>query len=339
MAKILCGISGIEFKVEHCSIYLSSREYAHPIFFIEQKKLLGLYSKYIHGELPEIDSYLLFLALLNSTDLIDWRVPASYTSQTQSIIANNIDTLVKVVSHINAIKNPHFTCAKIVISPETKTLDNCKYWIQSWVDSYNDFLSGNKKRELLDDILAIESRLEHIIKDANKKEAKYAAVLADWADKAGSFPKFPVKYQNTSIPCNEYWKLIIRKAVNTESIFSIPKSDIIELIEHCEDSIEHGSIYSHSLMSILRTGLEKQNSFLGLGDVDIKASTYRILDAESSVEDANKLAMIDSAPTEKPIESKYPSKIAYLRAKLKYDMAQEYAKNNPVVNVEGIGEL
>lgn len=337
MAKILCGISGIEFKTDYCSIYLSSREYAHPIFFIPQKKLLGLYSKYIKGELPEIDSYLLFLALLNSTDLVEWRVPASYTARTQSIIANNMDTLIKVVTHIDAIKNPAFHCARICISPETKSLDNVKYWLQSWVQSYNDFVSGSRQRKLLEEVYAIEGRLEALIKNVNRNEGKYAATVAEWAAKAGEFPTFPVVYENSTIPCSEYWKIIIRRCISEESIFKIPRADLQELIEHCEDNIEHGSIYSHALMSLLKAGLVKQNTYLGLGDVDINASTYRILDANVSVEDANKLAMIDAAPKSLPKESEYPSKIAYLRAKAKYDMALEYKSRQK--DVEDTGEL
>jgi len=81
------------------------------------------------------------------------------------------------------------------------------------------------------------------------------------------------------------------------------------------------------LFQLLRDGLQRKKNFLNLGDIDIgnpSATTFRILDADASIEDANKLALIDSAPTELPIESNYPTKLAYLRAKMKYDMAIKY---------------
>ena len=74
-------------------------------------------------------------------------------------------------------------------------------------------------------------------------------------------------------------------------------------------------------MQTLRNGYAKQQSYLGLGDIDVSGG-YRILDAESSVQDANIIAMIDNAPTHEPSINEYPSKIAYLRAKMRWQLAQ-----------------
>ena len=64
MSEIICGISSIPFKCQHIPIRLIKREVNHPIFSVDQKRLLGLYSKYVKNHLTDIDSYLLFLALL-----------------------------------------------------------------------------------------------------------------------------------------------------------------------------------------------------------------------------------------------------------------------------------
>lgn len=317
MAKILCGISGIEFSCEHLPIYLHSREYAHPIFYLPQPKLLGLYQKYRHAELNEIDSYLLFLAYLNSTDLIDWRVPAQLNAQTASIIANNFEHLVQVVSRMNTVKNPSVHFSHISVNPETKHLQNVAYWIASWEDTYDSFVSGYASQRIKMELSEIEERLESLIKDANRSEVKFASRLAEWADKAGNFPRFPVQVGLGTIPCNEYWKSIIRKCTNQESIFQIPAKDLRELLDHCEEYIEAGSIYAFNVFQIIRGGIAKQSDFLGLGDFN-----FTILNAEDSVEKANKLAIISNAPTEKPARMQYPSQFAYLKAKLAYDMAQ-----------------
>lgn len=322
MAKILCGISGIEFTCEHLPIYLSSREYAHPVFFMPQKKLLGLYQKYRHAELGSTDAWLLFLAYLNSTDLVEWRVPAKRSAQSDSIVANNFEQLVNLIERINRVRNPRVQFAKLCVTPDTCTLDNIKYWLASWEATFDSYLRGNKQEQLKQDLAALESTLEYLVKDANRNEVQFASRLAEWADKAGGFPRFPVQLAKTVTPCNEYWKQIIRKCTNQESIFAIPAKDLAELIEHCEENIEAGSIYAHHLFKILKEGRNKQQSFLGLGDF-----SFTILTGKESVEEANKLAIINNAPDEEPNRLQYPSQFQYLKAKLAWDMKVRNAAN------------
>lgn len=320
MARVLCGISGIEFTVEHLNISLQSREYAHPVFFIPQKKLLSLYSLYQKGEMPSTDAYLSFLAYLNSTDLVEWRTPAKRTNLTDSIIAQNFESLVSIIEKMNAIRNYSEYFNHLAITPDTSTLTNIDMWIASWEQTYEDFLSGyaqDRKRAELGDI---EERLERILYSGTEiKEIKFASKLAEWADKAGSFPRFPVSIgSNTIIPCNEYWKSIIRKCHSAESIFSVPSADLEELISHCEEYIEVGSTFGHHLFESLRQGQKSQSNFLGLGDFQ-----FSIVSADTSVETANKLSIVQNAPTELPQRINYPSQFAYIKAKLAYDMMIE----------------
>lgn len=319
MSKVLCGISGMEFQVEHLSLSLSSREYAHPVFFLPQKKLLGLYSKYQQGEMNEIDSYLTFLAYLNSTDLVEWRVPAQRTPFTSQIIANNFENLVSVVEKMNSLQHPENEFHKIAITPDTKSLANVEIWIAGWEQTWEDFTSGYVEERKKKELGELESRLSRVIYSSESSQVQIAARLAEWADKAGGFPRFAVSLgTNTIVPCNEYWKSIIRKCVNQESIFSIPSSDLDELIDHCEDNVDAGSTFGYKLFEILREGKAKQSSFLGLGDF-----TFSIVSSDTSVETANKLSIIQNAPSEEPLRINYPSQFSYIKAKLAYDMMKE----------------
>lgn len=324
--KVLCAISGIEFSCEHFPAELFSRETTHPIFHIKQKKLIGFISKWATGELTSTDSYLLFLALLNSSELIDWRVPVIRTSLTDSIVANNMESLVKVIGSINLVKNPTLVLPQFSVSKETKDLNNIHYWIEAWEDSLEEYRNAYKSTSDWKLIRNREATLERLIKTPERTIESYAGILADWAEIAGNFPRFEVTdYNNVKVSLSDYWKLIIRKCCKSESIFEVPRADIEELIEHCESNIPHGSIYSAKLMSLLRDGIKKQSGFLGFDLFNTKTE-FTILDADTSVQDANKLALINSAPTEKPIEKDYPNKFAYIKAKLKYEMAQEYYK-------------
>lgn len=322
--KILCGISGLEYQVQYFPGGLDSRESYHPVFDIEQSRLIQIIvAKYPESFTP-IDSYLAFLALLASTKRVEFRVPVARTSLTDSIVAQNMESLVRTIHEINSIDHPAFELTRFVVSPDTKELTNVKHWIDSWLQCVIDFREGGKRATLHDKIVTREQVMERLIKDPSKNPANYANHLAEWACLAGAFPTGSVPVEGKSIPLSEYWKSIIRRCARAEAVFSIDETDLSELIEHCEDTIHHGTIFAHTLMKVLRDAFEKKKSFLGLGDFDIASSTYRILDDSDTVERANVLAMIDSAPIDQPIESNYPSKIAYLRARAKWNAARDY---------------
>ncbi len=331
MSKILCAKSGILFNTDHFSFGLNSREYEHPVFKLHINKLLKLYNSYLAGTLTPTEDYLLFLSILDSTELVEWRVPAKYTEKTPGIIANNIGQLVHVVTHLNVIANPSIEFARIAITPDTKNLDNIKYWLAGWVNNYNEFINNNRYQQLRQTIMQLELKLEQQIKTPQKNETKFAAILAEWAAKAGSFPEYIISYKGSTMPCSTYWKLIIRKAANSENLLEIDSIDVQDLVEHCEEHIEKGTIFSHALFNHLNNAVKKINNKYGFYSNSIP--NYTILNANTSVEDANKLAIISGAPDIEPIQSNYPTKFSYTKAKLAWDMAQNYKKESSNANI------
>lgn len=323
MAKILCSYSGIEFTCEHFPITLYARESYHPIFNVPQKKLLSYIGKWAGSELTPTDSYLLFLSLLNSTELVDFRVPATCNPFTPSIIAQNMEYLVKTVIKLNTVYHPAVVFPRFAITPETKFLSNVHHWIEAWDDAYKDFQDGYTSAHESAKLIQREHALERLIKNPYKTNAQIAPQLADWAVAAGSFPTSIVTspFNGSSISLADYWKEIIILAAKEERLYGIPRADLEELIEHCEENIPIGSgIFSHTLFKLLRTAVEKQKNFLGLGDYDIK-STFQILDDPTDTEAANMSALIQSAPESEPRLEQYPSKFKFLQAKMRWDMA------------------
>jgi len=104
--QILCAYSSITFTVEHFPGTLSSRESYHPVFDMPQKRLLSNLGKWSSGGLTPTDSYLMFLAVLRSTDLVDFRVPAIRTEKTDATIAQNMEALCRTVIRLNSVSNP-----------------------------------------------------------------------------------------------------------------------------------------------------------------------------------------------------------------------------------------
>lgn len=328
--KILCAYSGVEFNVEHFPASLFSREASHPIFQLPQKRLISFLGKWSTNELTPTDSYLLFLAVLRSSDLVDFRVPAIRTARTDSIIAQNMEALIKTVFKLNTVINPSVHFPHFVISVETRNLDNVQYWIQNWREAYDDFVTG-KGKDYDDRKLAHrEAALERMIKSPYKPVSAIANPIAEWAAAAGNFPTFMTinRFNEQKMLCSEYWKQIIIHAASEDKIFSINRQDLEELLEHCETEISYGSIFSNALFKILRHALEKQKNFLGLGDMNLGRTSYMILNSTDNVEDANLRVMIDSAPLEMPKREDFPNtpagKFAFMKAKMQYEMARKH---------------
>jgi hypothetical protein len=331
--KILCSKSGIQFNCDYFPAYLHAREVSHPIFHLSQKKLLSFIPKWAAQEsLGEVDSYLLFLALLDSTQLVEWRTAVQFTQDTSSIVANNMEDLAQIVGKMNLITHPAAVFQRIAISPENNTLQNVHYWIANWETNIEDFCDGYVTQAERADLNRRELALEKLIK-APHREIVLASQIANWAEIAGQFPQFQVETQFGAMECSEYWKLIIRKCIKAESIFNIPLRDIQELIDHCEDNIEHGSIYAHTLMQILRSGADKNKNFLGLGDWDISQSSISyLIVSEDSVEKANFDLLVSTAPTTEPRLQDYPTRFEWLKAKARYSLSQSTASQSSQVS-------
>jgi len=341
MATITCAYSGIVFKCDHFPMTLSNSECAHPVFLLPQHKLLSYASKWSADELTHTDSYLLFLALMNSTSLLEWRHPVHHHTGTNSLVAANMEALLRIIGKINIIKHPKFVLPSFAVTRDTCTLDNVHYWIEAWHESFLEFMRGYKEQTEQERITRREYALERMIKSTQLKNAKkYASALANWAELAGQFPTFAMLHPLTHNPVTiaEYWKEIITACIREEKIFQYPSSDVDELITHCEDLIPHGSISAASLMDLLRAGKRSQSSYLCLSDFDITAFKSGTLSSEDVVETTNKIAMIQNAPLTPPIRTDYSSEIEFVRAKARYRMKQQYGDVGTSIT-EGITSL
>jgi hypothetical protein len=329
LAKILCGYSSILFNCDYFPITLRARESHHPIFNVPQRKLFTYLHKWSTRELTNVDSYLLFLAMLNSSELVDFRIPAIRTDQTDSIVAQNMEYLFKTVLKINEVNTPTVQFPRFAITTDTRGLQNIQYWIDIWAEKYNDFATKAGKDYDTHKLVHKEARLEKLIKNPHKTIKDYAFYLAEWAADAGAFPTFNINNPVTGLPTSlsDYWKDIIVKAATNYQIYTIVDKDLQELLDHCEENINRiGSIYSQKLFSLLEHAERVKKNFMELGDIDLSKTKYHLLDAQDTVEEANLRAAVDSAPPEMPIRENYPTKFQYLKAKYNWDMYVKHKK-------------
>ena len=317
--KILCAKSGIQFAVEHFPAFLHSREAEHPVFSMSLKQLWKYYPQWQEGKLTATDSYLLFLALMNATELVDWRVPVERTAKTDAIVSANMQYLYQTIGHLVSVRNYEVSVPHVVISHDTKNLEAAKTWIDIWAAAYDDYVNRKARAVEMQHIQRREAALDKLIRNPRIKPEKYANLLAAWAAEAAEFPDFPVSVRTGTIPCSQYWQEIIVKCYNKVEVIQLDKKDLTELTEHCEEKLALGSVYSFQLFAVLREAIKLIDGFFSLGSV-----SFSILPTgeQSEVGESNLQLLRDSAPTAEPKRHEYPTEFAYLRAKMKWSISK-----------------
>jgi hypothetical protein len=240
-----------------------------------------------------------------------------------------MEALFRAVIKLNTVSTPAAIFPSYAITTDTRTLDNVKYWIENWEDSYSDFQSGKFKDYDNRKLAHREAALARMIRNPHKPISAMSGQLGEWASVAGEFPQgmIPSPFSGLQITLSDYWKELIKRCATETGLFSVPRTDLEDLLEHCETNIPFGSIYSIALFKVLRHALERQKNFLGLGDLDIARSSYTLLSSVDSVEIANMQVVLDSAPDHMPLEAEYPKRFDYMRAKLRWDMSQKSKEN------------
>lgn len=334
MAQILCNKSGILFNCEFLPFSLSSGELSHPFFSIPQKKLLNLTRDWALGKLSIEQSYLLYLSLLDSTDLIEWSSQTEFTPKTPGILAANMENLILCIGKINVITHPSFKLPRFHITRDTRTLSNSHHWIEIWTDNCNEWVQSQKNQR---DRAALESKIEIREHALNKilrsayaaNPAKISAFFAEWAALVGEFPEFDTLHPRSKrpIPIAEYWKAIIRAAHDEDKLWQFPRSDIVELIEHCHEHIRNEDIRSHELFKLLNQGLLKYDDYAGLANFEIYSTPgktpFKMLSDEESTYQATLKTIADAAPVDEPKRESYANHFAWMKAHMQWKIKNQ----------------
>jgi hypothetical protein len=206
-----------------------------------------------------------------------------------------------------------------------------EHWIAIWNNSYEDFKRGYQSAHDSHKLIIREKALERMLLSSHKSPADYAQSLADWAATAGAFPDHTIisPISRMRVKCSDYWKELIVRAAKEEIGLILAgdqtKQDLTKLIEFCELNIPIGTLHANKLLSVLRSIKDKQKNFLGMGDMDVK-SGYQFVDINddsqpSAVEEAQLVASAQAAPEHEPKIEEYPNKLAFMKAKMRWEQA------------------
>ncbi len=314
--RITCAISGIKFDtsfLESTSISHTAG-YFHPIFAVSYTQLHHLYTAHTKGLLTCNDSYLLFMAFLHSSGQVEWKHPATVSpthQRVKSLVENNLKKLITVLEKSAIIQHPSFSQPSFSLSIDNADLTQIPSWITAWGDNLTDFCTRRADLRQLEDLYKVESRLSKLILGGERPE-EYTAVIASWASKCAGFPTDK----------DEEWKRIIRSCFNTTKMFNTPLALIQEIKAYCELNIESGSIHSHTLYSVLKTGIKHHIDYLGGSPSGIIYTLLPVETSKASTEEqkakADLAVMAANAPLSAPVEKDYPNSIDFLKARLAF---------------------
>lgn len=345
-ANLICAKSGLVFTCQFMPVSLGAGEIVHPFFNVSTRTLLAQASRWANGRMSAEETYLYYLALFDSSDLIVWRHAARFTPETMAIIESSMENLIKVIGKLEIYERhakdlPHFT-----IDYDTSDLANMPYWITAWDDAIEESKSNYRTIDEIYEEQAREQTLERLIRSPfRNSDSSLARKLAEWAASAGRFPSFLTPAPNgKNIPCSMLWKEIIRACVDDDRVANIPRNDLEELINHVIDNIPQGTIFAAKLLEFLRAAQNKKLDMesLGLENADLagQKTSFQIIHTQGQKTHAVLNAIASTAPSREPQRKDFPNLVSFVRAKSAWTLAQSMPAPKPALSLtEQINEM
>lgn len=332
-----CRYSGIPFRTEYFPYSFRNSSQHHPVFDIPTSDLLEIASNWMDQKYDLTSRRLLFLALIRSTGLVQFR---TYARPLDATIHANMDLATEWAAFIHGLKSEEqLACLpRYVVSADNSTLVTIDGWFSTWADAITEYKDQYKSYNAAQMQVRREDALARVIKDENKHIESYSRSLAEWASIASDFPTGLVPNpfaSGESISLTAYWQDIIRKcASRTYQIWRLNRTDLDELIEHLEFNLPHGTIVAHEVMQLVRQAAARHDSALGIATIDSPAFT--LLDENENIEKANILAAAAQAPAVEPNPADYPSRAGYVLARARWNLAQSVNAANAAAKEMGL---
>lgn len=339
--KLKCPKSGISYSV---NIGYGHGKVPHPIFGLPTKALIMQnLDVFIMGKLSKTEVHLLGCALLNKLPII-WERPLQ-ESVCIPFWKSHIEQLATIVMQHDPTKTAFLP--KFKISAITEDLSNLSIYLHSVDSAILEYNNGNVKADYFRD--RTEETILRLLRTALAKAEKtkmLPTLMADWASDVGRFPDTRILVsEGLHSTLREHWHYIIKKVFSVSSpveILSetISLGDVDELIEHCEQNIDVGSIHSLALFRKLRIVKEVLAEFRSpakLTNIQIAETNKNLVHA--LIDDASNF--VQATETNKvykdgePMRSNYPTLTAFTRAKLAWARKQIASDTTETTDIKG----
>jgi hypothetical protein len=265
--KLHCPKSGISYT---CNIGYGHGRVPHPIFNLPVKSLIkGQLEPFMAGRLTLEESHLFGCALINKLPVM-WEtyLPLELWQEDWGALVENLSVVALRYDDRRVADLPKFRITKATNDPAA---------IKGYMRALNSAITDLRESAFIETSV-IKDRAEEailrIVRNTLNKVAstrdknKLPELMAAWAASVGKFPKtsVPIDADGTQMPLHEYWKSIIVKLFSSDSPVAllsdtVQQEDIAELLEHCEQTIEVGTLHSLLLLKKLRDAISVLEEF------------------------------------------------------------------------------
>lgn len=282
--------------------------------------LLSRAGNWSNGELAPVEQYILFIALLKSTDLVKFETAAK---PKRNIVVANMPRLLKVAAWVGFMRTKTYL-PSYVINEDTAGLSNIHNWLDSLQEAKDTFNAGHWTIGSYDKLNRRQEALERMLKSPTRNEHRFTGLLTDWALTAS---QADVKLDKSRL---EYWTAIFRARGN--ELANIPLDDIMDVVDYMELHLDSykGGIFARAALHHIRSQAAKKErgDFFGILDedifnfdpVDVLENPFKLLPNDAP-QQRNLKQLAAEAPLVKPERENYPNSFSYLRDLAKYNIA------------------
>lgn len=318
--KVRCTRTSIEYTASgYNDFYIES---IHPLFSASYEVLLEVSKDWRRGKLSEGERRVLFVSLLSSTNLLNFRCPAEPEDAT---VLKYMEPVIATTNWINAI-GERIPLSKIAINASTASLKNVGSWLSNWNNTQREYTISSHMQAVRDKIAASQKKLTSMLTTGTTPHGKsleendlYVKHLAKWFMIAAAVPR----------DWQEAWTEIF--LMKRPAIWNARLIDLVEMKEHFEENINlfdpnakitiAGACYRH-ICGLLT---DREEGILGALGHNKDAPSYTIVHEETEATNIDIAAA--KAGVVEPVERNYPTKTAYLIARARWRLREVSIRN------------
>lgn len=331
--KYTCAKSGFVITTPEFrhSLADNSHSATHPIFSARPQLLLRAFDDFLASKLNDQEIILLYLAIADSTGLLTWRSRFEYTPEAPGLLASKLEALVRVSATVKALAETGDELPGYVVCKQDaqNTAAGFARIVTLWTEGIAEIELFNKNLARNRALIRAEEHMDRSATLMRKRPAQYARAVASWAATVGEFAP----------AVSEVWQKIIIGALIKDCRYH--SSDVLKVLEYCEENVPAGSTHAFTLFDGLRTAYAAKVHVFG---VDRTAKYQNMLSPEDFRASEREVALLKEmrkgAPTVKPNRADFPNAFLFLRALAAWNAAQkELPEEAPdfVINV-GTGD-
>ena len=326
--KVICQISGIPIWKSNLLLGMDLAD-EHPIF--RMKKSLLFTKDWIHrfSHSTNVDEKrLIYLAHLNATHLVEFQHYAEPTLHTMESTFYRLQRLSEWLNFAQHILARNIAFPQFVIRFDNRNLES----IRGWLDAIEEIKGKIHRNDLLRDknamLLAHELEIKKELGIANSVGRSFTPQLARWALEVCEITKTHPDYAKwmkiLCTPLNEVWMYKMNDLEDVQEILQLGLPNV-------EENPQALSVM-HQMNQLIRENRRGFTEFSMLDDdpAEVKDFEFITEDSDTGEKKVHKINQhLKDIPTEMPLLKNYPTKLAYLQAKARWDLDQ--SRKNRVI--------